>query len=484
MIARIIKHEWRLLVTDKLLWTVLPVYALLIGYGVYNGAAWVNFQEATIASAQSQSDETIQGLKDTTKSIEAGGPVPVAFEDPRDAGLVSRGLGFEFATLPPTSMAPLAIGQSDLLPYYIRVTRRSLDELVTTDEIENPINLAAGRFDLGFVFTFLFPLLILALTYNLLSSEREQGTQAILLSQPVSVRSWVTGKIILRGMVVFGAALVLSIAAFLLSGVPLFSADALARLAIWIVVLAGYGAFWFALAILVNAFGLKSSTNALVLMGAWLCFVLLLPSLLNVLAKTAYPTPSRIDLVQALRSAEAKIDSDANTVTASRETEAAAPAYGTDENQNVKLALTDYYRDLLTTEQRSETLRAQITAGFDRQIESQQTFVQRFRYVSPAIMTQAAITELAGTDAARYQRFDDAVKTFHQSWRAFFDPKIMRDNRVTAAEYAQLPRFKFVEEPLSRTVGRSMGNIAPLLLFAAIAMLIGFQRLKSYRVVG
>jgi hypothetical protein len=29
-----------------------------------------------------------------------------------------------------------------------------------------------------------------------------------------------------------------------------------------------------------------------------------------------------------------------------------------------------------------------------------------------------------------------------------------------------------------------MGNVAPLLLFAAIAMLMGFQRLKAYRVVG
>jgi ABC-2 type transport system permease protein len=46
------------------------------------------------------------------------------------------------------------------------------------------------------------PLLILALSYNFLSGEREAGTLQMLLSQPISLRSVVSGKIALRFLVV------------------------------------------------------------------------------------------------------------------------------------------------------------------------------------------------------------------------------------------------------------------------------------------
>lgn len=95
--------------------------------------------------------------------------------------------------LPPGLLAPLAIGQSDLLPYYFKVSTDSRETIMASNEIENPNRLLAGRFDLALVLIFLYPLLILALTYNMLSVEQEQGTLALVLSQPVSLATLVTG---------------------------------------------------------------------------------------------------------------------------------------------------------------------------------------------------------------------------------------------------------------------------------------------------
>ena len=72
---------------------------------------------------------------------------------------------------------------------------------MATTEIENPNRLLAGRFDLAFVIVFLYPLLILTLSYNMLSAEQEQGTLALTLSQPVSLRTLVSGKVLLRALV-------------------------------------------------------------------------------------------------------------------------------------------------------------------------------------------------------------------------------------------------------------------------------------------
>lgn len=485
MIGSIIRHEWRLLVRDKLLWTLLPVYALLIGYGVHNGVTWVGFQKATVTEAQALADSSLMSLRNQVRNINEGTSQTSSYMDPRNPGLVSRGLGFEYAAMSPSPMAPLAIGQSDLYPYYFRITRQGFAELASTDEIENPSNLATGRFDLGFVFTFLYPLLILALSYNFLSSEREQGTQSILLSQPVSLRQFVTGKILLRGMVILGTAVVLSLAGFLLGGASISSWDALWRLAMWIVVIAGYSAFWFGLAIVVNAFGKKSSTNALALMGIWLLFVILLPSMLNVLAKDLYPVPSRVQLVQALRTTQAKINKDnAQLVTKLLEENSAAPETPVDENESTTRSLNKFYRNILTVEKQSEGASAAVVAQFDHQIAAQQKLVRQLRFLSPPILTQMAMSELAGTGAARYQHFNDLVKRYHQAWRSFFDPKILSDQKLSLSDYDSLPRFRYVEEPLNVVVRRALRELVPLVLLGSLTVLLGFALLRRYPAVG
>ena len=77
-----------------------------------------------------------------------------------------------------------------------------------SDEIENPANLLSGRFDLAFVLTFCWPLLVLPLLYNVLSEEREAGTLALVASQPVSLRAVLAARLVVRGGLVVRVTLV------------------------------------------------------------------------------------------------------------------------------------------------------------------------------------------------------------------------------------------------------------------------------------
>ena len=63
----------------------------------------------------------------------------------------------------------------------------------------SPRKLLVGHFDLLFVMVYGYPLLIIALTYNLLATEREEGTLALVLAQPIRLRTLVAAKIALRG---------------------------------------------------------------------------------------------------------------------------------------------------------------------------------------------------------------------------------------------------------------------------------------------
>ena len=58
--------------------------------------------------------------------------------------------------MPPGSLAALSIGQSDLLPYYFRMTTEARENVTSGAELENPQRLLTGRFDLAFVLIYYF----------------------------------------------------------------------------------------------------------------------------------------------------------------------------------------------------------------------------------------------------------------------------------------------------------------------------------------
>ncbi len=302
MLARVLHHEWRAFRADATLWVVLGVFAIAIGYGVWTGASWASFQRRALATANVEEIERYERLNAQIVRLQGGEQVS-SFADPRSPANAGARFGSRYATLPPGPLSPLAIGQSDLLPYYFRVSTDARENIVAATEIENPQRLLVGRFDLAFVLIYLYPLLILAVAYNMLSAEKEQGTLALTLSQPVSLRALVTGKVILRALVLVGIVVALSAIGLLVSGASLSDPGVTARLALWILAVAVYGALWFALAVVVSALGHSSATNATILASSWLLLVVILPSLFNLVATMSYPVPSRVEMIQAMREA-------------------------------------------------------------------------------------------------------------------------------------------------------------------------------------
>lgn len=482
VIGHIFRHELRLMVRDRILWYLLLIFALMIGYAIYNGQSWSHFQNATIAKASGTADANLASLKDRVGQLDRGGTLASAYDDPRDAGQVSRISGYEIATLPPSPLSALAIGQSDLYPYYRQLNAKPMDDQPSTDEIENPTNLTTGRFDLGFVIVYIYPLLILALGFNLLSIEREQGTQALMLSQPIRLAQVVTGKILLRAAVIFGAAILLALIGFLLSGVD-FSGNSLLRLGMWIVTVVAYGGFWFGLTIIVNALGRKSATNAMVLIAAWLFFVVLLPAGLNALAKSVYPVPSRIELVQSTRRATDTVLRD-NSQFATKAMEDANGTSMADDGVKGAQTLREYYQKIIGAEKQIEALAAPVKTRFADQVAAQQALVGRLHFLTPAVMTETTVSELAGTGTTRYRAFDREVFAYHDRWAGYFMPFVLKAQRLTPKDYDAVPRFHMPEETASDVLGRSLREVAPLCLIGFAVIGLGLAMLRNYKVVG
>ena len=480
MLGKIIRHEARILVRDRTLWALAVFCALFVGYAVSNGASWSRAQrtagERLAAKGWQQVEELRRQLRESpgvTKS--AGGRDP---SDPYAVGTIAQS-----AFLPQGPLAGLAIGQSDVYPQNVRVVIYTTpQEAFDEGSFKSPLSMALGRFDLAFVIVFLLPLLIIALTYNLLSSEREQGTLRLLLSQPVRLREVVLGKILLRAIVIYGLILGFSLAAFSLAGFVSWGAGFDSQLW-WMAVVIVYGTFWFSLGIAVSSLGLPSATNAVVLVSLWITLVVVIPTLVNLAATIAFPAPPRTELINALRASSYDIRRDSNRLLGffyedhpdmappGFRAGAAAPAFS-------------FAKGLLIVGEKMEEGARPVVSRFEKQLVSQQELVSRLRFLTPALVVQEALNDIAGTGVVRYQRFRVQVAGFQAAWKRFFTPRVFRDEHLRAGDYDLIPRFVFTEEPAGQTFARVAAGLAGIVLPALVLAAAGLRRLGRYPVDG
>ncbi|MDE2691199.1 MAG: DUF3526 domain-containing protein [Acidobacteriota bacterium] len=460
-VRTVLKNEWRLLMADRPLKIALGLFVVLLGYALTNGVVWLRFQERTVEATTSGNVERASALRQELEAIEAGGQPSSPFADPRSPRVLGGPSGSHTAVLAPGPLTALAIGQSDLLPYYYDVNIYTNEaSFHQNGEVENPLNLMVGRFDLAFAVVYLLPLLVLALSFNVLSEEREQGTLALTLSQPVSARSVATVKLAFRALVVAGIVLGVSLLGALATG----GFGSPGRLLLWSVTVVAYALFWFALAAWVNALGRSSAWNATVLVGAWLVLVVVLPAAINAAAGLLHPLPSRVEMVTAQREASNDAVNRRSELLARYLEDHPEMAEGVVADEPGLGALSWAATDAVNG--RLE----KVAAEHDARRTEQTALVRRYRFLSPALLAQEALLDAAGTGDARFADFQSQVREFAERWREFFVPAIMADEQMNAGVLADVPTFSLADGDSADLTRRAT---APLAVLAGLLALIG-----------
>jgi len=445
--------ELRLLTRDRGAWMVLALFAAALTYGLWNGSRVAKQQRETAIELSRDATEFHRQLR---KALEQQHAI-----DPR--AVAGRG---ETAVLPPAPLPLLAIGQSDLSPNYENVVLWRL-ALPGDDraELENPSHLLAGRFDLAFVLVWLYPLCLLALLYDLLAGDREAGTFRLGLSQGASAGHWLAHRALARALPVLTLASLATLATGLAAGWGGF-----ARLWIALAMVLTYGLFWVLLAGGVNAVARSAAGATAALATAWVLLVLIAPTLLNVIVESLYPTPSRPELIAAARRASGEAEQRGGDLLNSfyREHPELAPP-----GQQADLAAQQ-----LTVQEEVGRAIEPVRQLFDQQLARQQATVSRWRFLSPAMTMQEALTDLAGTGYWRYRAFREQVQEFKQSVSDFYAPRIHRREPLTLADYDRLPRFAVREERATAWLGRTGAGWIGML---ALTGLIGVWTQRQLR---
>ncbi|MFN0008199.1 MAG: DUF3526 domain-containing protein [Planctomycetota bacterium] len=450
---KLLGHELCLLLRDRAAWVLIFLFAGALGYALWNGA--------DLAQRQRETARTIgEGVTTFDKQVREA--LARQALDPRQ--LARQPL---LAVLTPAPLPLLASGQADLAPSYEAISLFRLEQPSDARaEIENPSRLLAGRFDLAFVLVWLFPLFLLALAYDLIAGDRESGTLRMVLSRGIAPWKWLGVRALARGLPVISLAL----AATVLSGL---TADAAvgARIAFACGVVLAYGCFWLAVAALVNGFAKSAASAASSAGAAWVSIVLVIPTLLNVVVESLHPMPSRAELVASAREASGDAERRGNEVLNS---------FYKDHPEWMPPGMqADFMQKLLAQQEEIGKAMDPVRERFAAELRAQQSLVETWRFVSPAIATHEALTDLAGTGYWRNEAYRTQVAAFKQTVEDFYAPRIHANRPITKDDLSAFPRFDFAEEPDSAWQSRVSTSIVGKLVLAFLLFVAAFQRLSA-----
>lgn len=408
-----------------------------------------------------------------------------ATRDRNDRGLLAAGQPVEptrglahyafergtFAVLPAAPLDGFAVGQSDVHPSHYHITARVTDAQLAADQLENPLMLHAGALDLLFILLYLYPLLIIGVSYDLVASDRANGTLRMLVVQGATLREIAHGRLRTR----------LALVALLPAAASVLTAAAVdpgmlasPRFLAWTVAAILYGLFWLAVSVHVNARGGSAAANAMALTAAWLLVVVLLPAILNLAARVVYPVPSRVQLAVAMREAAREAVAEGSRALGRYLED--HPSTGTGVEGLRQFYMLQDVRDARIAHQLQPMLSA-----YEDQLTRQGRFISVAQYASPTVIAQLALTDLAGTSGHRARAFAGQAVEFQRAWKARFPPDLLAADVSTLPD---LPTFTFVEEPLAAVAGRTLLPLAALAVIAASLLVTGARRLRYIDVIG
>lgn len=435
MFTNNLSYELKLLFRGKWLLLLVIIIVSLVTFATYNGQQNVAKRQADIQKMKEQLKEKDSKMLTILADIEGGKKVDIPYwklpSEPMTIGYRYPRL----ATMPPAPLSFLATGQSDMYTHFKSPTVYGNNFALDYAEMVNPVQLLFGSFDVAFVIIYILPLLIIAFTFNVLSKEKELGTLELLMAQPISLLTWLVQKLIIRYVlftIITIGVLLINIALFSITGFN-DSTNIMGLL----LIIAIYILFWFMVACVVNIKINNSSKNALVLIGVWLLVVLIIPATVNQVGNTLYPTPSRLKMINEIRQIkkenEEKQDEILNNYLRNH------PELAQDNNKEKFNFWHNYFASEKVLEEKTKPL----VAAYDVQLKKQQKLIGVCKYISPAILMQESLNNIAGTSENHYNDFKKQVFQFSDEWRNYLVPMLFKEQKFTTKNYHELPVFKY-----------------------------------------
>lgn len=350
----------------------------------------------------------------------------------------------------PDKLAALSIGQRDINPGIQSVTIRTLEGQKYDTDLTNPMHLQMGNLDLGFVIIYLFPLVIIAFTFNLFSEDNETGTWKLVVSQSQSPFRFLLAKFSVRVLVIYSVLFTLLLIAAVVLSLPVKES-----FAAFVVLSLLYVAFWFALCFWLSMFKRSSGFNVLTLLTVWVALTILAPASINNLVSVLYPVPESLAAMVKQRDGyHEKWDID-KEITMDK----FYAHYPQFEKYGVPTETFSWLWYYAMQQMGDDESLAESEAMRNKILQREKTSSMIARAI-PTLHTQMQFNDLAQTSLTEYITLLDSAGGFHEKKRLYFYSKIFENADVKSEDWT-----KFKPEYLSSRKDIHWGSITiPLVL--------------------
>ena len=341
---------------------------------------------------------------------------------------------------PPSGWAAFSLGQRDILNYNIKTKILALEGQIYDNELTNPLSLLVGNLDLSFVFIYLFPLLIIALGFSLISEEKEMGVWSMIKISGVPTLSFVFYKIFARWLIVVSLVIILMIVAALVFRAG-FGAVFFAILGISIF----YVSFWFAVVWLINSLNKNSTYNAILSVGIW--------------------------IVLCLREAYHEKWDKPKSVTMNKFYQE-YPEYKKYKIPEEKYYVAGWYYAMQYVADKEAEPTSKL---MEQKLMERQHKAETLGMFLPTVGVQRMYNALVNTDLEAHMRYLALVRKHHKAVREFFYPYIFEETLTKNTPWEKRPKY----QPPAESADISWKSLFVGLLYSLLLVFIGIKLTKK-----
>ena len=406
-------NELQFTARDRTLWLWMAVVIFLSSISVGFGLAEVKDQKTTIQNLMQADHE--DRLAESTR-----------FKDWGSAAYYNFHLTYD----PPSTFAYAALGQRDDQPWKHRIRMLALEGQIYERDVGNPSVALIGRFDFSFLASFVFPLVLIMLLYDLRSNERKAGRFNLLestVTRPIFL--WLP-RASLRASAVFICLITPLLFAGFLAETSLFT-----LMSACLVVLT-YTAFWSFLCYKFSAWRKSGSVILMSLIGVWLLTAVVLPAGARLVIDRLVQLPSGAEILMLQR----ETVNDAWDLPRKATMDAFFehhPQWSDYQPVESSFEWQWYYAFQQLGDQTTERLTNAYRDGRLRRDE----LASWVSFMTPPSLLERTLQSLANTDMSASIAYEQKVRTYHARLRAYYYPKFFNNEPFDREVLEKLPEF-------------------------------------------
>ena len=462
-------HEWRTRLARPAALVCLTAFAAILTFAAVSGRVERDARARAIAGHESQVADAIQRWLADLRARETRGEqsgVPPWSASPMDLEFPS--------SLPPAPLADFSIGQADLLPSAGKLSLWDPDvRLFSRYEFEDPASLALGALDLSKAIVLLLPLLMIVLSFDVLSAERDAGRLGLTLAQGADLRRLFWQRLSIRCGLVMIVALALAATALFSNGAGIRAVRQIARLRAVVRLRRALRRVLARDHRLCRERESRGESNIVRLLLCWTTFTLIVPAAVTAIAEATYPPPSRLAYLAQARRIEIETERAEGGIASSFFID--HPELVVDDASEMPA----YLRTAFFVTSTVDDATRPVLDAFESTAARRDYALTLLRYVSPAIIAHGVFNDAAGTSAARHRRYMAQARAYKRAYAELAGPYIAAGRPLPSERVTAFPRFRYQDLPFSTVLVSAFPVLAFLMLVASALLLAANRRLRG-----